>query len=111
MAAHFAVIAFNVLGPLWCWRRPRWRVAHLACLGLTLLFFAWSGRCPLTDVEEALRGERSSEGFIERRLERLVYWDVRPGQVGTAAGVWFALWGGVYFRLWRRERALAGAQR
>ena len=74
LSAHAAVIAFNVLGPLWCLKRPRWRVVHLVCLGLTLAFFAGAGRCPLTDAERALRGEdRVADGFIERRLERFVY--------------------------------------
>ena len=105
MAAHAAVIVFNVLGPIWCYRRPRWRVAHLASLGLTLLFFAGAGRCPLTDLENALRGGGPPGGFIERRLERFVYWDVRPGHVGLASGVWFAVWAVAYERRWRQERS------
>lgn len=106
LAAHAAVIAFNVLGPLWCRKRPRWRAAHLACLGSTLIFFAGAGRCPLTDAERALRGEeRAADGFIERRLESFVYWDVRPGHVGLATGLWFALWSFVYGRRWISERS------
>ena len=103
MAAHAAVIAFNVLGPLWCYRRPRWRAAHLLSLGLTLGFFLTLGRCPLTDLERTLRGETHAVGFIERRLERVVYWDVQPGQIGAATGAWFALWAALYARRWRRE--------
>lgn len=108
MAAHAALVVFNVAGPLWCYKRPRWRAAHLASLGLTLLFFLVSGRCPLTDLEGALRGEpRTGTGFIERRVERFVSVDLRPGHVGAATAVWFALWAVLYERRRRRERGLS----
>lgn len=109
LAAHAALVAFNVLGPLWCWKRPAWRAAHLAALGLTLLFMAAAGRCPLTDLENSLLarsgpGAAYEGGFIARGLEKLVYWNVTPGILGAATGAWFVLWLGIYARLWRRER-------
>jgi len=109
LAAHAAWVAFNVLGPLWCWKRPAWRAAHLATLSLTLLFMATTGRCPLTDLENLLlaRGSPAAVypgGFIARFLERLVYWDISPGILGAATAAWSGLWLGVYAMMWRRER-------
>ena len=109
LAVHAAVVTFNVLGPLWCWRRPAWRTAHLVSLGATLAFMASVGRCPLTDLENSLLarsgpGAAYTGGFVARGLEKLVYWNVTPGLLGAATGAWFVLWLGIYVRLWRRER-------
>lgn len=109
LAAHAAWVIFNVLGPLWCWKRPAWRAAHLATLGLTLLFMAFTGGCPLTDLENRLLARADPAavypgGFIAHYLGRLVYWEVSPGTLGAATGAWFALWLGVYAWMRRRER-------
>ena len=108
LALHAALVLFNVFGPLWCWNRPRWRAAHLGTLALTLFFFATSGVCPLTTLEDRLRLRQDpaaavAGGFIERWMQWLVYWDIPPGSVGAAAAAWFLLWTGVYAWLWRRR--------
>lgn len=110
LAAHAAWVTFNVLGPLWCWKRPAWRVAHLATLASTALILALRGVCPLTDLEKYFLARSAPSasyegGFIARFLEKLVYWEVTPGGLAAATGFWLVLWLGIYARLWRRERA------
>lgn len=110
LAVHAAWVIFNVLGPLWCWNRPAWRAAHVATLSLTVLFMAFKGSCPLTDLENHLLARADpaavyTGGFIARWLEKLVYWDISPGLLGAATGAWFVLWLGIYAWMRRRERA------
>jgi len=108
LTAHAAWVLFNVLGPLWCWNRRAWRVAHLATLSLTVLFMAFKGSCPLTDLENYLLARTGptaayAGGFIARYLKEIVYWDISPGILGAATGSWFVLWLGIYAWIWRRE--------
>lgn len=76
----------------WGWvRNRRFRIAHLAAI----LFVAAQSLaglvCPLTVLEDMLRGRHAVEaGFIQRWVERLIYYDL-PGWVFTIAYVSFAL--------------------
>lgn len=76
-----AIAAGFLLIPLgarcgWSWvRRRTWRVAHLAAMliiaGETLAGLA----CPLTVLEDSLRGRPGADaGFIGRWLATLLYW-------------------------------------
>ncbi len=59
-----------------------WFVAAKAVLGLA---------CPLTVLEDALRSETSAgEGFIQRWVSRLLYWDF-PAWVFAAAYLLFSI--------------------
>ncbi len=65
----------------WQWvRNPWFRVAHLAAIGYVMVQ-GWLGRrCPLTDLEMALR-ERAGEPiyeetFIAHWVGRLIYYDL-----------------------------------
>lgn len=116
LAAHAAWVTFNVLGPLWCWKRPAWRAAHLATLGLTVLFMAFTGGCPLTDLENHLLARADpaaayTGGFIARLMRKLVYWEVSPATLRAATGAWLALWLGIYAWMWRRELRAPTARR
>ena len=96
---HFVVVLFVTAGlPLiylgaalrWAWvRNWRWRVIHLG----TILFIAAESllgiACPLTVWEDALRGRRSAGGFIERWIDRVIFYDA-PAWVFTVAYVAFA---------------------
>jgi Protein of Unknown function (DUF2784) len=96
---HFVVVLFVTAGlPLiylgaalrWAWvRKWRWRVMHLG----TILFIAAESllgiACPLTVWEDALRGRQSAGGFIERWIDRLIFYDA-PAWVFTVAYVAFA---------------------
>jgi len=109
LVAHFGIAAFIVLGfiaiPLgatlgWRWvRLRRLRALHLGSIvfvaGETVLGVA----CPLTLLEDALRGAaRCDAGFIGCWLGRVLYWDL-PGWVFTVTYLVLAL---LAWLLWRR---------
>ena len=97
---HLLIVLFNVAGlPLiylgaalhWTWVRSRpWRVLHLGAI----LFIAAESlvgmACPLTVWEDTLRGQQSASGFIERWIDRMIFYDAPPW-VFTAAYVAFAM--------------------
>src|ERR1700686_224453 len=96
---HFLIVLFVLAGvPLvylgvalhWGWvRTRRWRVLHLGAI----LFIAAESllgiACPLTVWEYALRGQRSTRGFIERWVDGILFYDAPPW-VFTVAYVAFA---------------------
>lgn len=63
----------------WGWVRNPWlRAAHLAGIACVALQ-ALAGRiCPLTTLEDRLRGLEDGRGFIERHVSALLYWDLPP---------------------------------
>jgi len=79
----FVVIGFALilagLARGWDWvRRPGFRYAHLAAIGIVVLQ-AWFGvECPLTTLESALRTRAGEAGygtsFIQDWLYRLLYY-------------------------------------
>jgi hypothetical protein len=70
-------------------RNLRFRLAHLAAI----LFVAGESLigmvCPLTSLEDALRGTATTESFIQRWLHRILYYDL-PEWVLTVSYVLFA---------------------
>lgn len=96
---HFAFVLFVVAGlPLiwigaaagWRWvRHFGLRAYHLAAI-LIVSAEALAGIwCPLTVLEDALRGNAADKGFIARWLHALLYYDL-PLWVFTAAYLAFA---------------------
>ncbi len=90
LAVHVLFVVFAVLGLClilvgaargWRWiHKPLFRWLHLLGIGVVVLQ-AWLGRrCPLTDLEMALReraGEATYPGaFLAHWLERLLYYDL-----------------------------------
>ncbi|HTV95415.1 MAG TPA: DUF2784 domain-containing protein [Steroidobacteraceae bacterium] len=74
----------------WGWvRRWPWRVAHLAAILLVAGESLLKIPCPLTVWEDALRGQHAAGGFIERWVDRILFYDA-PTWVFTAAYVAFA---------------------
>lgn len=84
LAAHLAVIAFNLFGlvviPLgawrgWIWVRVRWwRLLHLAALAV-VAFQAVLGRaCFLTIWQDALTGGGRADPLIMRWVNSLIFW-------------------------------------
>lgn len=85
----------------WQWVRTRWlRIVHLAAIvfvaGSTLIGVA----CPLTTMEDALRGRTpGASGFIERWVGALLYYDwpawvftvLYVGFAALVAGTWIAV--------------------
>ena len=101
MAVHVLLVLFNVGGLAaviaggmrgWHWVRNAWfRWTHLA-LAVFVAFEALFGiTCPLTVLEDALRGDSSGESFIGRWLRAALYWNVPPWAFGLAYFLFAAL--------------------
>jgi len=99
VVVHFAIVLFVVAGvPLvylgvalrWAWvRNWRWRVLHLAAILVIAAESLLGIVCPLTEWEDTLRGRQIAGGFIERWIDRILFYDA-PAWVFTAAYVAFA---------------------
>ena len=96
---HFGIMLFITAGlPLiyigaarrWAWVRDwRWRAAHLAAIGFVAAESLAGIVCPLTLWEDSLRGQQSRVGFIERWVDRILFYDF-PTWVFTVAYTVFA---------------------
>ncbi|MER6947782.1 DUF2784 domain-containing protein [Nonomuraea sp. NPDC000554] len=78
MVAHFAFLAYLVLGGFLAWRWRRTIIVHLAVVAWALFSLASHVECPLTDVEDW--GRRNAglpqlppSGFIDYYIEGVVY--------------------------------------
>ena len=100
LALHCAYVLFVVggLALIWigAWRGWRWvrgvrfRMLHLAAIGLVAAEAVIGMTCPLTILEDWLRGDTSAPaGFVQRWLQVLLYWDL-PSWVFTLAYLAFA---------------------
>ena len=99
VVVHLALMIFITAGlPLiylgaalrWAWVRDwRWRALHLAAIGFVAAESLAGLVCPLTLWEDALRGRQSSEGFIERWVDSILFYDF-PTWVFTVAYTAFA---------------------
>ena len=88
LVAHAAFVAFVVLALPAIWvgailgRRfvfnPWFRGAHLAAIAFVVAESALGFMCPLTIWEDALRGNASEEGFIQRWIHAWLYWTWPP---------------------------------
>lgn len=86
---HAAFVAFVVFGLLfilaghfagWAWiRNRRFRIAHLAAIGVVVLQSWFGAICPLTTIEMTLRhraGDATYSGtFIAHWLEAVLYYE------------------------------------
>jgi hypothetical protein len=110
LVAHFAFVAFVVLGGLVVLRRPRLAWLHVpAFLWGALIEFA-GFVCPLTPLENALRvrgGEAGyAGGFVEHYVTAALYPAGLTREVQLALGAAVLLINGaVYWRLLTRRRA------
>jgi len=97
VAIHALYVGFVVLGLVailigyiveWRWVRNRYfRLAHLAAIGLVCVESMLGVACPLTTLENSLRGAAGQSGypadFVGYWLDRLIFYDFPP-QVFTA---------------------------
>ena len=98
LVAHAAFVIFVVaaLPAIWIgaacgWRfafNPWFRGAHLATIAFVLAESLLGYMCPLTIWEDALRGNATSEGFIQRWIHAWLFWN-GPAWVFTAVYVAF----------------------
>lgn len=84
----------------WGWVRGWWwRATHLLAMTVVALLPLLGIACPLTVLEDWLRhGEQGTQGFVQRWVGRLLYYDL-PAWVFTLAYVAFAL---LVLWTWRR---------
>jgi Protein of Unknown function (DUF2784) len=99
VVVHLLIVLFVVAGlPLvylgaarrWAWVRSwRWRVLHLGAILVITAESLLGIACPLTMWEDTLRDHQTASGFIERWIDRLLFYDA-PVWVFTVAYVAFA---------------------
>jgi len=111
---HFGFILFVVLGGFLVFRWPRLAWVHVPAFlwGAAIELIGW--RCPLTDVENALRRMGAEEGyqitFVERYLIPVIYPELLfPGGFPpwgfTALGIFvLAVNAAIYWRAWRKGK-------
>jgi ABC-type multidrug transport system permease subunit len=94
LAIHFLWIVWLVAGlPLGLWLGwPRLRVFHAVSIGLTLGMQLGGVFCPLTIVEEWLRGGGFSYGgsWLAAMLQSIIYLRVPPLLVMAVTACWVA---------------------
>lgn len=106
LVLHFAIVSFITAGlPLifvGAWRGWRWvrnlpfRVLHIAAIVFVAGESVIGMNCPLTVWEDALRGQASGAGFIERWVHSVMFYDLPPsvftvvyvGFAGLVIGAW-----------------------
>ncbi|MFI7678704.1 DUF2784 domain-containing protein [Actinophytocola sp. NPDC049390] len=112
MAVHFVVLAYIVLGAFLAWRWPRALLVHVPFLvwGLGNVFLGFV--CPLTELENRLRGrDGDPDGFIAEYLDGVLYPDeyLVASRVLAALVVVVGYVGAIV--VWRRRRAAASGPR
>ena len=85
---HAGVVLFNAGGLLliltggtlgWRWVRHRgFRLAHVALMGFVTAEAVLGMTCPLTVLEDWLRGVATEQSFVQRWVTALVYWNAPP---------------------------------
>ena len=88
LALHALVVLFNVGGMIaiiagglrgWEWiRHCGFRVTHLVLVAFVTLEAIFGATCPLTTVEDMLRGTGTTQSFIGRGLTLFIYWNAPP---------------------------------
>lgn len=88
LVLHALVVLFNVGGAVfiiaggvrgWRWTRHRgFRVCHVVLIAFVTLEAMLGITCPLTTLEDALRGVETTQSFIGRWLASLIYWNAPP---------------------------------
>lgn len=75
LLVHLVFVLFVIFGGLLILRGPRWALVHLPALAWGVYIEVSGGVCPLTPLENRLRG-RAAEGgteFIERIVVPVLY--------------------------------------
>jgi len=107
LLVHFAFAAFVVAGLVltwagaalgWSWVRNRhFRIAHLLAIGIVAAEGAVGLTCPLTWIEDALRGTDPGSAFVARWIHRLLFYEA-PAWVFTSV---YLAWAGAALLTWR----------
>jgi polyferredoxin len=123
LVVHAAFVLFVVGGLAATWiglalglpfaRNPWFRNLHLAAIAFVVLEAIAGFMCPLTVWEDALRGERTESGFLQRWIHAWLFWSW-PAWVFTA--IYTAFGALVAWTWWRwppttRSRGPSGSTR
>ncbi len=115
MLAHFLFLVYLVVGGFLAWRWPKAWFPHAAVAAYGLVITAYGFVCPLTPLENDLRGRAGEDGleptgFIDTYIEGVVYPEEHTLTARAAAAVVIAVsWIGAYLRHRRRRgRGQAG---
>ena len=95
LVVHFAIVLFITAGlPViylgaaagWTWVREwRWRALHFAAILVVATESILGLACPLTVWEDALRGHRAREGFIEHWRSHFI---LQSSRLGISRGLY-----------------------
>jgi hypothetical protein len=106
---HAAFVLFVVGGLVATWvgaacgmawaRNPWFRGLHLAAIAFVVVQAVLGYTCPLTIWEDALRGTATGEGFIERGVRALLYWNFPPWVFTSAYAAFGALVAATWWRI------------
>ena len=98
---HLAIVLFNTLGLVLVWVGAvlgwRWvrifalRIVQILLMGYIALQAMVGQICPLTILEDALRGTVDERGFIARWASALLYWNAPPWVFAAGYLVWFGV--------------------
>jgi hypothetical protein len=113
LVAHFAFLAYVVLGGLLAVRWPRAFWPHLLAAAWGLLLVTFSLTCPLTMAEDWARqraGEGAlTKGFIDRYIEGVLYPERYTDLLRVVVAVVIGgSWAWAFVR-WRRRSKSSGA--
>jgi hypothetical protein len=88
LAIHVLLVLFNVGGVLaivaggllrWRWVRHRgFRLAHVSLMAVVTAEALLGISCPLTMMEDWLRGAATEQSFVQRWAGALIYWSAPP---------------------------------
>ncbi|MEV6559968.1 DUF2784 domain-containing protein [Nocardia sp. NPDC051756] len=112
--AHFAFVAYVVVGGFIAWRRPRSIWLHLIAFGWGFSTILFGQECPLTHLENWARhraGEAGlpSSGFIDHYITGVIYPENALGLVRVLVAVCVVVsWVGYG---WLRRRAAGSTTR
>ena len=108
VGAHYAFLAYLLVGGFLAWRWPRTLVAHLMAATWAVLIVVMQLDCPLTALQNWLREQRGQPavpGFIDTYVRSIFY----PAGAATYARLAVALivvasWIGLLARRRRRQQ-------
>lgn len=103
MIAHFAYLAFQMLGGLLGFRDSRWLLLHGMAVAWGVLIVAMQWSCPATVAERWLRTKADGEAYTGSFLDHYVFGTYLPnGSQALVYGLHLLVIGVVYLLLLRR---------
>ncbi|MEQ1515360.1 MAG: DUF2784 domain-containing protein [Usitatibacteraceae bacterium] len=97
---HAFVVLFNIGGflmiiigaPLgWAWVRHRgFRLTHVSLMAFVTAEAILGMTCPLTLLEDWLRGVETEQSFVQRWVSALIYWNAPPWGFAVAYALFLA---------------------